>query len=196
MPTAENHTDIRAMVIGISAGGVQVLSKIMPQLPEKTPFPIFLVEHTKASGKHYLCDILNEVCALPVCEAEDKMRIEPGHVYLAPPDYHLLIESSDSIALSMDNPVHYCRPSIDMLFESAADVFRSHVLGIVCTGMGRDGADGLLEIHQAGGVCAVEDPATAEYPFMPQAALASVPDAQRISPDKFGLWLASVVISI
>jgi len=179
------NPNIDALVMGASAGGVKLLSTLLPQLPEQLPFPVFIVVHQKAGGTHYLGSILNDHCRLPVHEAEDKMTIEPGHVYLAPADYHLLIETPDAIALSCDEPVHCCRPSVDMLFESAADVFQARLLGIILTGMGCDGAAGLKAIHQAGGLCAVQDPTIAAFPSMPEAAIASVPDAQIINPDIF-----------
>lgn len=183
---AKHFPNIDALVIGASAGGTNALMRLLPQLPENLPFPLFVVLHQKATGAHYLCHLLSSVCNIPIHDAEDKMRTEAGHLYVAPPDYHMLIESADSIALSLDEPVHCCRPSIDMLFESAADIFRSRLMGVIMTGMGCDGADGLLEIHQAGGICAVQDPGIAEFPYMPDAALIKVPSALRFSPDSFG----------
>jgi len=180
---------IDALVIGASSGGLQVLLTILPQLSENTPFAIFIVTHQKSGGKHYLRDLLAEVCPLPTHEAEDKMQIIPGHVYIAPAGYHMLIESVDELALSMDERVHSCRPSIDVLFESAADIFRNRAMAIVLTGMGCDGADGLLDIHQAGGLCAVQDLETAEFPSMPESALRNVPDAQLLRPEKFGEFM-------
>jgi len=186
-------TSMKALAIGISAGGMQVLSTIMKQLPNNLPIAIFIVQHQKSDGKHYLCSILNELCPLPILEAEDKMPIQAGHVYIAPPGYHLLIESPTTIALSLDEPVHCCRPSIDMLFESAADVFGSHLIATIWTGMGCDGAEGLKEVDQANGLCAVQTPALAEYDSMPTAALANVPHAQCIDPEHFHAWLRSVL---
>ncbi|MFQ5519164.1 MAG: chemotaxis protein CheB [Mariprofundus sp.] len=183
---AKHFPNIDALVIGASAGGINALMRLLPQLPENLPFPLFVVLHQKATGAHYLCHLLSSACNIPIHDAEDKMRTEAGHLYVAPPDYHMLIESADSIALSLDEPVHCCRPSIDMLFESAADIFRSRLMGVIMTGMGCDGADGLLEIHQAGGICAVQDPGIAEFPSMPDAALIKVPTALRFSPGSFG----------
>jgi len=188
-----SQTNIRALLMGASAGGLQVLTTILAQLPKHLPFAIFIVQHQKANGKHYLCSILKEYCPLPVIEAEDKMPIQAAHVYLAPPGYHLLIESTHAIALSLDDPVHCCRPSIDMLFESAADVFTSHLIAVVLTGMGHDGAEGLNEIDRAGGLCAVQKPDTADYPSMPTSALQHVPHAQQIDPKHFKTWLEKVV---
>jgi len=187
-PTVTDAQRVDAIVMGASAGGMHVLSTILPQLPETLPFPIFLVEHQKPTGHHYLSALLNGLCPLTVVEAEDKMPIRPSHLYVAPPDYHLLIESPHHMALSVDEPVHFCRPSVDILFESAAAVFKSHVTGIILTGMGHDGAQGLLEIHQTGGLCAVQDPASAAYTSMPESALKHVPDAQLFFPETFGDW--------
>ena len=191
MPASTGN--IEALVLGASAGGLHVLTTILPQLPEHLPLAVFLVQHQKTTGKHYLSSVLNDLSALPVHEAEDKMAIKSGHLYVAPADYHLLIESAHHIALSMDEPVHCCRPSVDMLFESAADVFRSHLIGIILSGMGRDGAEGLKEIHQAGGICAIQDPTTAAYPSMPESALNKVPNAQTITPESFGAWLLTTI---
>lgn len=195
MPAStENSTgNIKALVLGASAGGLKVLATILPQLPEHLPFAVFLVQHQKATGKHYLSSVLSDLSPLPVHEAEDKMTIKAGHLYVAPADYHLLIESPHQLALSLDEPVHYCRPSVDMLFESAADVFRSHVIGIILSGMGCDGAEGLKEIHQAGGLCAIQDPNTAAYPSMPESALVKVPDAQSMIPESFRAWLLTTI---
>jgi len=186
---SKQSSSIRALVIGASSGGLKVLMEILPQLPKQFDFPVFIVTHQKDSGKHYLTDILDDICPLTVHEAEDKMSFLAGHIYVAPSGYHLLIESVNEIALSMDEPLHACRPSVDVLFASAVDEFGSGVMGVLLTGMGCDGADGLLEIHKAGGVCAVQDPHQAEFASMPEAAISKVPSAEIFSVEMFGVCL-------
>lgn len=168
---------VDAIAIGASAGGVEVLSVLLPALPESLRAPVFVVLHQPPDRRSVLTEIFRRKCALPVREAEDKEPVEPGTVYFAPPNYHLLIERGPSLALSIDELVQFSRPSIDVLFQSAADVYGRHLLGAILTGWNEDGARGLLAVHQARGITAVQDPATAEAPVMPQAAI------QRCKPD-------------
>ncbi|MDQ6961707.1 MAG: chemotaxis protein CheB [Mariprofundaceae bacterium] len=182
---APPYRHIDAIVIGASAGGIDFLLKFLSQLPQSCPCPIFIVVHQKADGKHYLCDVLSDICPLPLLEAEDKMSILAGHVYIAPADYHLMIESSTMMSLSQDELVHSCRPSINILFESAADVFQCRLIGMVLTGMGCDGSEGLAYIERLGGVCLVEDPSEAAFPFMPEAAIQCVPTAKNMKTNDF-----------
>lgn len=177
------YRDIDAIVIGASAGGVDFLLHFVAHLPLDCPCPIFIVIHQKAEGKHYLCDILAAACTLPLLEAEDKMRVLAGHVYIAPANYHLMLESSIMMALSEDELVHSCRPSIDVLFESAVDVFQCRLMGIILTGMGCDGAHGLHCIERVGGFCIIETPSSAQFPSMPLAAFELVPTAHCIKKD-------------
>src|SRR5262245_8048947 len=118
-----------------------------------------------------LVEIFSPKCALPVREAEDKQPVEPGTVYFAPPDYHLLIDEGPAIALSADEAVHFSRPSIDVLFESAADIYGARLLGIILTGASEDGASGLDAIRRAGGCTVVQQPETAQVALMTEAAL-------------------------
>jgi two-component system chemotaxis response regulator CheB len=161
---------VDAIVIGASAGGVDVLSSILPALPQGLRAPVFVVLHQPPDRRSVLTEIFRRKCALPVHEAEDKEPVEPGTVYFAPPNYHLLIERGPSLALSLDDLVQFSRPSIDVLFHSAAEVYGRRLLGIVLTGWNEDGAAGLLAIRRANGITIVQDPATAEAPVMPQAA--------------------------
>jgi len=176
---------IQAVVIGASAGGVELLHHVLPQFPANVPFFVALVQHNKRDRHSYLCDTLQRVCALAVEEAEDGMMTKDGYLYLAPADYHLLIESPHMLALSLDPPEHYCRPAVDPLFSSAADCLGNRVAGAIFSGMGSDGALGLRAIHEAGGRCLVQSPPSAEYPSMPKAALAQVADAYLFEPDDF-----------
>jgi two-component system, chemotaxis family, protein-glutamate methylesterase/glutaminase len=160
-----------AVVIGTSAGGLAALSAILPSLPEDFPLPILIVQHMAPNKESYLSAHLDQLSRIRVKEADDKEPIEPGRVYLAPGGYHLLIENDHSLSLSSDDRVCYSRPSIDVLFECAADVFREHLIGIVLTGANNDGASGLAQIKACGGLAIVQDPQTAEAMTMPEEAI-------------------------
>jgi two-component system chemotaxis response regulator CheB len=162
---------IDAVVIGASAGGVEALAVLLPALPAAFRASLFIVLHLHRERPSLLVEIFETRCVLPVREAEDKEPIEPGTVYFAPPDYHLLVEKCRQIALSADEPVHYSRPSIDVLFESAADVYGERLLGIILTGGNEDGAAGLHAVHQAGGITIVQQPDSAKVPLMVVSAL-------------------------
>ncbi len=162
---------IRAVTIGASEGGIEALSVLLPALPAGLPAAVFIVLHLPRERPSLLVEIFEKRCALRVKEAEDKEPVEPGTVYFAPPDYHLLIERSGQLALSVDDPVHYSRPSIDVLFESAADVYGQGLLGIILTGGNEDGAHGLQAVHDAGGVTVVQRPDEALVPLMVMSAL-------------------------
>jgi two-component system chemotaxis response regulator CheB len=168
-------TAIDAVVIGASAGGVEALSVVLTALPDAGRVPVFVVLHVPRDRPSVLVDVFSPKCRARVREATDKDPIEPGTIYFAPPDYHLLVEAGGTLALSSDEPVHFSRPSIDVLFESAADVYGAGLLGIVLTGGNADGADGLDAIRRAGGVTAVQDPAEAYARAMVDAALRKGP---------------------
>src|SRR5690606_37388239 len=142
---------VSAVVIGPSAGGVEALLTLLPALPATVRVPVLVVLHVPPTRPTLVAGLLTDRCDLPVREAEDKMPIEPGTVYLAPADYRLLGEPGPVVALSTDEPVHFSRPSIDVLFETAADVFGAGLLGIILTGASSDGADGLDAVRRAGG---------------------------------------------
>jgi two-component system chemotaxis response regulator CheB len=171
-----------AIVIGASAGAVQALSAILPRLPADYPVPVLIVVHVPDAPSG-LAPLFASKSAVAIREPEDKEPILPATVYLAPPGYHLLVEADRSIALSADEPVLFSRPSIDALFESAADAFGTGLTGIILTGANEDGARGAAAVHEAGGVVLVEEPATAYASAMPAAALARCPGAVRLSLD-------------
>lgn len=160
-----------AVVIGGSAGALEILRMIVRSLPRSLPVPIIIVIHLPAHATR-LAELLGSGSAVPVKQAEDKEPISVGTVYLAPPGYHLLIEAHGAFALSTDPPVHYSRPAIDVLFETACDVYGAQLIGILLSGASDDGAAGLQEIHAAGGTTIVQTPLSAESAFMPAAALA------------------------
>ncbi|WP_404932789.1 chemotaxis protein CheB [Piscinibacter sp. HJYY11] len=169
---------IQAVVIGGSAGGVDALAVLLPALPADLQVPVIVVLHLPREKPSLLVEIFARQCALPVSEACDKAPIEPGTLYFAPADYHLLVDEGPSFALSVDEPVHFSRPSIDVLFESAADVYGEHLLAVVLTGASQDGAAGLAAVHRAGGLTAVQQPSEAPSPYMPESALRASPAAQ------------------
>jgi two-component system chemotaxis response regulator CheB len=167
-----------AVVIGTSAGGSRALAIVLPLLPAGYPAPVIIVQHLHPhqDTASFLVAQRNH-CALVVKEAEDKEPIEPGVIYFAPPNYHLLIEDNRVFALSIDARVNFSRPSIDVLFESAADVYAPHLVGVILTGANQDGAAGLRRVKERGGLTVVLDPDTAEVSAMPGAALeVAVPD--------------------
>ena len=160
------------VVIGTSLGGFDALTLLLGGLPASFPLPLAVVQHQGASGGGALAALLQRYTPLAVADAEDKDGLLPGRVYLAPIGYHLLVEPG-SLALSTEGPVWYARPSIDVLFESAADVYGPAVIGVALTGASRDGAAGLARIKQGGGLAIVQDPTTAASPVLPRAALAA-----------------------
>jgi two-component system chemotaxis response regulator CheB len=150
---------------------VEALSVLLPALSAGLRAPLVVVVHLPRERPSLLAGIFAPKCALQVKEAEDKMRVEPGTVYFAPPDYHLLLDEGPQLALSIDELVHFSRPSIDVLFESAADIYGERLMGIILTGANDDGAAGLAAIHRAGGVTIVQEPDSAQVPLMALSAL-------------------------
>jgi two-component system chemotaxis response regulator CheB len=167
--------EIDAVVIGTSAGGVEALTMLLPHLPAGLAAPVFIVLHLPRERPSLLAGIFAPRCALTVVEAEDKQPVEAGTIYFAPPDYHMLIDLGPQIALSSDEPVNHSRPAIDVLFESAADVYGRRLLGIILTGASADGAAGLDAIRRAGGVTVVQEPDHAYASLMIEAALQAGP---------------------
>lgn len=170
-----------AIVIGTSAGGVEALLQLLPALPADFTGAVFIVLHLPRGRDSLLVEIFTPKCALPVCEAEDKMPVAPGTVYFAPPDYHLLVDDGPTLALSTDEPVNYSRPSIDVLFESAAEIYGPRLLGLILTGASHDGAAGLEMVHRLGGETCVQEPKSAYSPVMAEAALRRTPAHQVLS---------------
>ena len=168
--------DVEIVVAGTSLGGLRALETLLAGIPDDFRVPLAIVQHRRADSDNVLARLLRRATSLRVCEPQDKEPIVPGHIYIAPPDYHLLVEPG-AFALSTDAPVCSARPSIDVLFESAADAYGSRVIGVVMTGANSDGARGAARIHAVGGMVIVQDPADAECPVMPKAVL------QIVDPD-------------
>jgi two-component system, chemotaxis family, protein-glutamate methylesterase/glutaminase len=162
------------IVIGASWGGLRAIRQVLSDLPDDVDLPIVVAQHRHPDSlEGALAQLLQEETDRPVLDVEDKMRIEPRHVYVAPPDYHVLVEATSLLALSVDERVRFARPSIDVLFESAADAYGAGVIGIILTGANDDGALGLARIKRRGGVALVQDPAGAARRNMPEAAIAA-----------------------
>lgn len=182
MHSPPNTAQIAAIVIGGSAGCLSALRQLLTALPSVGP-PVFVTVHLPARTSLSLHEWLAQAIHRPVHLSEDKEVIRSDTVYLAPPDYHLLIERHGALALSVDAPVHHSRPSIDVLFETACDAYAPQLLGILLSGASADGAAGLLQIHLAGGITLVQSPASAESPVMPTAALALFEPTYVLNPD-------------
>jgi two-component system chemotaxis response regulator CheB len=165
--------NFEAVVIGASAGGVEALTVLLPALRGATRASIFVVLHLPRTRPSLLVDVFGARCALPVREAEDKEPVEPGTVYFAPPDYHLLLDRGPRLILSADDPVQFSRPSIDVLFESAAELYRERLLAIILSGASDDGTSGVVAVKRGGGVTVAQSPETAKASIMPGAAVNS-----------------------
>jgi two-component system chemotaxis response regulator CheB len=166
---------IEAIVIGGSAGAVEALGVLLPALPRQLQAAVFIVLHLPRERPSLLVEIFRSKCSLPVKEAEDKEPVQAGTVYFAPPDYHLLLDRGPQLSLSVDEPVHFSRPSVDVLFESAADVYGVRLMGIILSGANADGAAGLAAVHGAGGLTIVQEPGSAQVPVMALSALERSP---------------------
>lgn len=161
----------KIIVIGVSAGGTDALGKILAPLVESFPLPVVVVQHLHPDQNGYMVEHLDKIWKIRVREAIDKTVVKKGTIYFAPPNYHLLIEDENTFALSVDEKVCYSRPSIDVLFKSAADVFGDAVLAVILTGANSDGTDGIKYIKRKGGTTIAQDPAEAYSSIMPQSAI-------------------------
>jgi two-component system chemotaxis response regulator CheB len=166
-----SRTHFKAVAIGVSTGGVAALKRILGALSADFPLPLLIVAHIAPESDDGLATLLDSLCTIHVKEADEMETLVPGTVYLAPANYHLLVEKGSTLALSIDPPVNFARPSVDVLFESAADVYGAALIGIILTGAGSDGSRGLLAIKNSGGITIVQDPADAEMDSMPKNAL-------------------------
>jgi two-component system, chemotaxis family, protein-glutamate methylesterase/glutaminase len=179
-------------VVGTSWGGLAALRELVSCLPADLPVPVVLIQHRHKMSDEALPRLLQDRTPLDVCEAEDKMPIEPGRIYVAPADYHLLVERELYFTLSVEEPIRYSRPSIDLTFMSAADAFGEKTIGVVLTGANADGATGLKRIAERGGAAIVQEPVTAESPAMPAAALEAVPKARVMVLSEIGGAIAQL----
>ena len=182
------------VVIGTSLGGLHALTRILRDLPADLPVPIAVVQHRGPDVEGQgLAALLQHATPLAVEDAEDKLPMQRGTIYLAPPDYHLLIEEPGQLALSVDHPVLAARPSIDVLFESAAEAYGPALLGVLLTGASTDGARGLAAIKTRGGRAIVQEPSTAESSTMPAAGIAATPVDYVLPLDRIGTYVTTLV---
>lgn len=181
-----------AIVMGASAGALEALSTILPALPEGFRLPVMVVVHVPPDKRSVLAELFQAKCRIPVREVEDKEPIAAGTIYFAPPDYHLLIEMDKGLSLSSDEPVLFSRPSIDVLFESAADAYGAALIAIILTGANHDGAKGMLAVVEAGGQAIVQSPDGAFAPAMPEAAIELCPGASVMSLGAIAAYLQEV----
>lgn len=163
-----------AIVMGLSAGGMNALNVIFSMIPAYFSIPIIIVQHVGPRSNGEWIAILNNQSPLIIKEADEKEEIKPGFVYFAPPNYHLLVEKNQTLSLTIDERVNYARPSIDVLFETAAETYTNRLVGVVLTGSNSDGAKGMKKIQEMGGITIVQDPTTADSPSMPAAVIASI----------------------
>jgi two-component system chemotaxis response regulator CheB len=184
---------LEAIVIGGSAGAMAALATLLPFFPKDYPIPVIIVLHLHPFQDRYFLEHFNKLCALQIKDADDKEEIKAGNVYFAPPNYHLLVEDNKTLSLSIDEKVNYTRPSIDVLFESAANVYGPHLAGIILTGANNDGAEGMRHIKEQGGLVIVQDPESAESSYMPTAALQLVKPDFVLTLAEIGHWFTKLV---
>jgi len=173
-----------AIVIGVSSGGMSALKYIFSELPVSFSIPIIIVQHISAHSDNEWINLLNDKSNLTIKEADEKEKITTGKVYIAPANYHLMIEKDKTFLLTIDKRVNFARPSIDVLFESAALAYRDKLIGIILTGANNDGTKGIKIIKELGGIVIIQDPKTAESPTMPASAIEAVQTDYILSLEK------------
>ena len=181
----------QVIVIGCSWGGLAALRTVISGLPPGFDIPVAIVQHRHRDSDAMLARFLQGQTRLRVCEVEDKQPVESGRVFVAPANYHLLVERG-FFSLSLEAPVRFSRPSIDVALTSAADAYGHRTVGVVLTGSNEDGADGLRRIADVGGMTVVQDPAGAEAPTMPLAAIRAVPTARVFAVERIAAFLATL----
>lgn len=163
-----------AIVMGVSSGGMNAMRVMFSQLPKHFNTPIIIVQHVGIHSDNKWIEIINKDCHLNVKEADEKEKIEKGNIYIAPPNYHLLVEKDKTFSLSIEDKVNFARPAIDILFETAAEAYRDKLIGVIMTGSNHDGTMGMTRIKELGGMTIAEDPKTANSPYMPASAIAAM----------------------
>ena len=163
-----------AIVIGVSSGGMNAMKVIFSLLPKEFSIPIIIVQHVSAHSNNQWIKLLNDKSNLYIKEADEKEKIENGTIYIAPANYHLMIEKNKTFSLTIDERVNYARPSIDVLFESAAEAYKDKLIGVILTGSNNDGTNGIKRIKEFGGLAIIQNPKTAESSYMPASAIAAI----------------------
>lgn len=182
-----------AIAIGASAGGLNAFKAILPALKEAFPLPILIVQHISPQSDNYMTVHLDKLCKIRVKESEEKEKITAGNAYFSPPNFHMLIEEDRSISFSVENKVNYARPSIDVMFETAAYAYTSGLIGIILTGANNDGAAGLKKIQELGGLTIVQEPEDAEVDTMPRSALKIMQPDQIIKLNEIAVYLNNLI---
>lgn len=183
----------KVICIGTSAGGIDALSHLFPCLNEACEY-VFVVQHLKVGTGSFMVEHYNTLTKMQVCFANDKQPLVPRTVYLAPPNYHLMISNEMHLALDTGNRVNYAIPSIDILFENAAQIFMERCVGIILTGSNNDGSKGLKSIKKLGGYTIVQDPDEAEFNEMPQSAISFVKPHKIMNLQEIGTYLSHLII--
>ena len=163
-----------AIVVGVSSGGMAALKYIFSALPAGFSLAIIVVQHVSARSDNQWIKLLNDISNLNIIEADEKENIEPWNVYIAPSNYHLLIEKDKTFSLTIDERINFARPSIDVLFETAAEAYKDKLIGIILTGSNHDGSRGIKRIKECGGLAIIQDPETAESAYMPTSAITAI----------------------
>ena len=181
-----------AIVIGVSAGGLTALTRILPEFDKEMTLPVMIVQHQRHDSDDFLVRYFDRLCRHSVREVEDKMPVASGTIYFAPVNYHLLVEPDKTLSLSTEARVNYSRPSIDVLFESAAETYTDRLVGIILTGANQDGTHGAARIKELGGLIIVQDPGTAEAETMPMSVIKHVQVDHVLALDRIGEFVNSL----
>lgn len=184
--------EIELVVIGVSAGGIEMLNKLVPAFQINNRIKVAIVIHMPPSGPNLVPSLLKDISPLTIKEADAGENLVADHIYIAPPDYHLCIEPGGTISLSTEEAVNFSRPSIDILFESAAYASGKKTLGILLTGANNDGALGLKKIQELGGKTIVQDPKDAQFDEMPKSALSIMKPEFIFSSDEIAQFIATL----
>ncbi len=193
MEKAKKITEERLVLIGGSAGSLNVLLRMFPLLHKDFNIPIILVLHRAPNGEELLSAILSDRTKMRVKEADEKEKIAPATVYIAPADYHLLVEQNRTLSLDYSEKVNFSRPAIDVTFESAAEVYGQDLIAILLSGANADGAKGMQYISRQGGTLVVQTPATADVAYMPEQAIEAVRPDYILSPEEIASFLNTLV---
>jgi two-component system, chemotaxis family, protein-glutamate methylesterase/glutaminase len=183
----------KVVAIGGSAGSLEAILKLLPMLDHIDAIVILLILHRRNSDDNVLEELLRMKSGFKVTEIEDKTPIKPGRIYVAPADYHLLIETNGTFSLDVSEKINYSRPSIDVAFEAAADVFGCQLTAILLSGANNDGTAGMIAVQKAGGITVVQDPETADVPFMPAFAIKNLKVDYVLSPKEIGVFVKGLI---